>query len=196
MRTVRWPRRRAIAVAAAALLLATLTGCAPSPTSRPTPTPTPHPTPIFSSDKEALAAATKRYAAYLKVSDEILSEGGTDPGRLKSVATGKALATDLKGFAMARDKGWHTTGKTSFDNVRLQSRRMSNSVTSDVVAVYLCVDVSSIDVLDSSGKSVVSGTRPDRSQVEAIFDLSKVGPRKLILSSNNPWNGSDVCSND
>lgn len=194
MRTVMWPRQRVIAVAAAALVFATLSGCAPSPTPQHTASQSPHATPVFSSDKEALAAATKAYAAYLKVSDEILSDGGADPDRLRAVATGKALATDLAGFAMARDKGWHTTGNTTFDHVRLQSREMSGSETSGVVAIYLCLDVSTVDVLDSAGKSVMSSSRPARSQVEAVFDLLKPPEEKLILASNDPWNGGNTCS--
>ena len=78
--------------ALAAVLL--LSGCVPtSPTV--TPGPLPSSTPIFATEDDALAAATAAYAAYVKISDQIFMEGGANPDRLKSVATGEQLKADV-----------------------------------------------------------------------------------------------------
>ncbi|MCU1575736.1 MAG: hypothetical protein JWP70_440, partial [Leifsonia sp.] len=151
-------------LAGAGLIVITLAGCATPASPLSSPTPSAMHTPVFASDEEALKAATDAYAAYLAMSDTILADGGANPERLKEVATGKALEAELKGFALARSRGWYTTGSSTFDRLRVQSIDRSHS-TQAVVTVYLCVDVSKVDVRDSGGVSVVSPSRPARSPI-------------------------------
>ncbi|MEP6843257.1 MAG: hypothetical protein ABJA11_07030, partial [Pseudolysinimonas sp.] len=99
----------------AALLLLALGGCVPTGTHV-SDSPSASATPVFASDAEALAAAEKAYAAYLKVSDQILNEGGEDPTRLLGVATSSAYDTESKGYSSARDRGWHSVGTSRFTN--------------------------------------------------------------------------------
>jgi hypothetical protein len=180
-------RRTVPALAVLAVVFA-LTGCHP-------PTPSkmrgwPDTRPVFSSEEEALAAAEEAYREYVRVADQIFVEGGAHPERLAEVATGEQLATELTGFAEIAASGYRSTGGTLFDQLRIQSVAPPN-VNKAAVIVYLCEDVSFVDVLDSSGRSVVSASRPNRVTYEVSFDL--VAPRRpsLVVSLKVPW--SDAC---
>ncbi len=171
-----------LAVAACALLL---TGCA-----QPSPVVTPHTTstvkPLFASDADALAAATKAYAAYLKIADQIFMDGGVNADRLTTVETGEQLKADLRGFASVEKDGIHSSGGTTFDQVKLQQN------DADAVVVYVCEDVSGVDVIDHEGKSLVRNDRPNRVLYEATFDGSAGANTGLLLSLKRPW-GDKSC---
>jgi hypothetical protein len=170
-----------------ALLLA-LAGCVPTD-AHPTAPPHSSASPVFASDAEALAAAEKAYAAYLKVSDEIANDGGKDADRLKGLATGTLLSDDMSGFASFTAKGWHSVGETKLTKAVLQSADVAPGGQGTVV-VYLCEDVSGVDVLDQSGVSVVSTGRPELQQFQVTLDLMR---SRLIPSEREPWTGSSIC---
>jgi hypothetical protein len=173
-------------LASAALLLA-LAGCVPvdSPSSA---SPSASATPVFASDAEALAAAEKAYAAYLKVSDAIANDGGKNAKRLEGLATGSLLSDDLEGFKSFAAKRWHSVGKTRLTTTVLQSA--NREVGQGAVVVYLCEDVSGVDVVDENGVSVVSAGRPKLQQFQVQLDFVS---SKLIPSDREPWTGSDIC---
>jgi len=175
-------------VVAATLLLA-LAGCVPVD-SKPSTSPSASATPVFASDAEALAAAEKAYAAYLKVSDQIANDGGKDPKRLDGLATGSLLSDDLEGFKSFAGKQWHSIGETRLTRTVLQSADLKRGGQGAVV-VYLCEDVSGVDVVDRNGTSVVTAGRPELQQFQVELDL--VGS-KLIPSDREPWTGSSICS--
>jgi hypothetical protein len=156
------------------------------------PTSEPSVAPVFKSDAAALAAAKKAYLAYLAVSDQILIDGGKDPQRLLTVATPAELKSQMAGFNEEKSRGWHSTGGTTIDDIKLQgyfpNRRAS------VVIVYACIDVSGVDVLDSSRHSVVSSSRPDRATFQTTFDLANQSMGKLLVSDESPWQGESICS--
>ncbi|MCU1558747.1 MAG: hypothetical protein JWN09_2742 [Microbacteriaceae bacterium] len=176
------PRLSLVALAAALAL----SGCVPSGPLV-TPAPEPSSTPIFATEDEALAAATAAYAAYVKMSDQIFMEGGANPERLGSVATGEQLKTNLEGFREAAKKRYRSTGGTAFDKVALQALSVDSPKGAGIVVVYLCEDVTKVDVLDDQGVSVVSATRPNRSGYEATFNWSSTSPTRLLLASKEPW---------
>jgi hypothetical protein len=178
------PRLSLVALAAALAL----SGCVPSGPLV-TPAPEPSSTPIFATEDEALAAATAAYAAYVKMSDQIFMEGGANPERLGSVATGEQLKTDLAGYQTAAEKGVHSTGGTTFEGVTLQLFREKSVDGEAVIAVYLCEDISSVDVLDASGTSVVSPTRPSRVRYAVEFDVVPANSERLLVSHKQPWSG-------
>jgi hypothetical protein len=182
MRTI--VRRAGVAVAIAAGL--TLAACTP-PSDGPTRSPSPSATPLFSSDEEALAAAEEAYAAYVTVTDQIFSEGGADLDRLSSVVTGAQLKIERTSFEEIASKGYRSIGTTTFDRVELQRYSKASSNDAEVV-VYLCQDISSIDVLDASGMSVVSDERVDRISYEVAFDTQGNGESHLLVSDRTPWN--------
>ncbi|WP_157487651.1 hypothetical protein [Leifsonia sp. Root112D2] len=182
MRTVtRW-KPAALGVTAL-LALAMLSGCVPAATH--TSTPTPEATPLFATDDEALAAATKAYAAYLKMSDTIAHDGGAHPERIKAVAMAAALSESLKGFAEYRDAKAHSQGLRSFDSLQLQS------IQSEAVTFYVCDDVSKVDVLDDSGASLVSPSRNPRTPF--LVTASSKSASSLLISSRAVWEGKNLC---
>ena len=181
--------RKFLSAAAAALLLTSLAGCIdPGPVK--TPVPTPSATPVFASDEEALAAAEAAYAAYQVVEDAIFAEGGANPERLTAVASRDFLDASLAGFDSIRSKGWRSVGKSAITSVDLQAYDPTASDI-DIITVYLCDDVSAVDVLDSSGVSVVSPQRPDRTLFEVRFDLEPVS-KALLVASRDVW-GDGQC---
>jgi hypothetical protein len=181
------PRISCAALAVALLL----SGCVPTPTP-PSSTPKPTATPVFASEAEALAAATKAYAAYVRVSDEILADGGKNPERIEAVALGDALQGALSGYSEFRSKNLHSVGVSSIDHVTLQSFSVDSTSGKDIASIYVCLNVSSVEVLNKSGISVVSPTRPPRQPFQVSEDWDSVN-RKLVVSSREPWADGGVC---
>jgi hypothetical protein len=175
-------------VIAAALAL---TGCVQQ-SPHVIPTSEPSVAPVFKSNAAALAAAKKAYVAYLAVSDQILIDGGKDPQRLLSVATQAELKTQMAGFDEAKSRNWHSTGKTTIDDISLQGYFPGHNT--GIIVVYACIDVTAVDVLGSSGSSVVSPSRPAKATFQTTFDLASHSPKKLLLAQEVPWQGESICS--
>ncbi len=181
--------RTAAAATALGLTLiaaAGLAACAPQDPVHP-PSPGPSSTPVFASEEEALAAAEDSYLAYLGIADQIAANGGQNPTRIDSVATGELHESAIEGFGVLRQKTWHTSGSTVLNNLVEQSFDL---VGSPVVVAYICIDVSGVDVLDESGASVVSEERPDLQAFEVSFESHGDA---LVPDTREPWNGSGVC---
>jgi hypothetical protein len=185
-------RRNAVALAVAALTVLGLAGCVP-PSPHVIPTSEPSSAPVFASNAAALAAAKKAYIAYLTVSDQILVDGGKNPQRLLAVATSSELKRQLPGFSEEASKNWRSTGGTVIDEIQLQSLDSNAPGGHGIVTVYACIDVSNVDVLDQSGKSVVSPDRPKTSTFQAVFDLSNRASSHLIMANESPWQGAGIC---
>jgi len=187
--------RSAPALLIGAVVALTLVACVPDDEPvRPDPSPTAEP--IFASDEEALAAAEEAYAAYLAVSDQILQDGGLEPDRLLHVATEKLYADAIGGFDKFASNGWRAVGSTAFDSLQLQSYDASAPPGEPLVVIYACVDLSGIDVIDSSGVSVVSATRVSRSPYQVALTLVDVDDPDLLVAGDEPWDGGDYCDFD
>ena len=188
--SMRIVNRRLLAGCATALVATlALAGCVPTPTPTPS-TSAATDAPVFASDEEALAAATEAYAAYLKVSDAVGSEGGSNPERYDGVASGPALANASKSAGQFRDMGAHSVGVTSFEVADLQSWGYDRE-RGTFVTLYLCDDVSQVDVFDSNGASIVSPDRPDRTPFEV--SLTALVDSELQLASKDAWKGGNFC---
>lgn len=176
-----------VALAAGALVGAlALAGCA-SAASVPTPTPlSPSATPFFASDEEALSAATAAYDAYLKVSDEIAANGGVDPSPLRQVVTSDEYVRQEASFEALRQRGLRATGRTELDSVRLERA----DPDSGQVVLYLCVDLSTVRIVDEQGIDQTPAERVDRQPIEATLD-SEEGA--LLLARSAVWSGTNFC---
>jgi hypothetical protein len=174
-----------VAIACSAILLS---GCAkPDPVV--TPAPASSSKPLFATDADALAAATKAYAAYLRMSDQILHDGGSNPERLETVETGKLLEADQKALLQVHDRGIRGAGVTKFDDVKLQQHERDQNDGNVLVVVYLCEDVTEADLTDSTGVSIVSPDRQTRTVYQVTFETpSKSGP--LLVSDKEKWRDS------
>lgn len=160
-------------IAALALLL---TACAPaSKAVAPEPTAVAAP---FASEEEALAAAVEAYARFVEVGDSIGRDGGAGTERFAEVASGEFLEVSIESFARWQEEGWRQIGATAFNDVSLQQ------YWAEGVVVYLCEDISGVDVVDVAGQSVVSEERPNSYYFQVGFEhLSGA----LRVSSRERW---------
>ncbi|GAB3390157.1 hypothetical protein GCM10027568_13440 [Humibacter soli] len=165
------------AVALALLTALALTGCTMV-------SPAPIPAPAMTSDAVALAAATKTYAAYLKASDEIYHDGGAGTDRIQPYMTPSAYKNASSSFGLLRDRGWHTTGASTFTDFRLEH------FTSKTVSAFLCSDVSKVRVLDKKGTDVTPASRSEVLPLQVTF---KVDGSALQLDTSETWAGEDFC---
>jgi hypothetical protein len=173
----------AVALAAlAALALAACTSAHP----RPTPSSSPVATPLFTSDAEALKAATDAYAAYQRVSDRIAHGGGTDPELIKPYVTRAQFPKEAKGFLAFSANSRHTSGTSSFDSASLARYDRAG----DEVEVFLCQDISSTRVIDPEGTDVTPANRPTRIPMDIVFQQ---GEHSLLVARSEVWSGKDFC---
>ncbi len=176
-----------VAAAVAALTLA-LAGCVPNaPAAAPAPSPTA--TPIFASNEEALAAAEEAFRAYLAVYDEYAQDGWRDFAEVAPYLTGSAYEDEQATGMQFKAAGYRQIGNTTFDSTHIQSS--AEAAGTATVVVYLCLDVSVGDVVDSSGASVVDPSRPGRLPLEVEF----VGnASSLVIARSDPWSGNNFCT--
>ena len=179
-------------ISGAALAVALmLSGCVPT-ISPAGPAPRPSATPIFATEAEALAAATKAYAAYVRVSDEILADGGNNPERINRVASGDALEGALSGYMEFRIMELRSVGLSKIDHVTIQRLSGSSVDGKDLVSIYACLDLSGVEVLNKDGTSAVSPQRPTRQPFQVSEDWDKV-KHLLVVSSREPWVDGGIC---
>lgn len=177
-----------VAVACSTLLLS---GCVqPAPVV--TPAATSSSKPLFASDEEALAAATKAYAAYLQMSDLVTREGGANPERLAPLVTPKWLNQEIASSTEFAKSGMHQTGQSGFDHAQFQS--MNQDVLGTVnIAIYVCLDLSGIQFLDSADIDVTPADAQKRYPFVATFIGSSKNGGSLVLDGNTPWDGTNFC---
>lgn len=177
-------------------LTLTASGCATTPEPAPptsATTPTAAAAPVFASNEEALAAATAAYAAYEEMATLVAAEGGIEPERLTAVTSGEYEDAVLGDLKVARDAGLRAVGQATFDGVRLQrvDEKAANGV--GVVVLYLCSDVSQVEVLDAQGVSQVDADRSPRTALEVGFDWEPGVVGMLTVGSRTVWKGGGIC---
>jgi len=187
-------RRRFSSLLLTALLLTgnvlVLTGCVgQKDIQSPAPTSSPVPNEAFATDLQALNAAKTTFSQYQRISDAILADGGKKPERLQAYATSQQYADELTGYEEIAANNYHSVGRSSFDSASLQG--VDESGVEPRITVYLCIDVSGLDVLDNDGQSVVSSGRVERSPVEVVFTQRN---GKLVVSDKSEWTGDDFCN--
>lgn len=182
-----WNILRISVVAVAVTLI--LSGCVPTAPVRSV-VPKPTSTPIFASDDEALAAATKAYAAYTNALDVAFSTW--DTSKLEGVASGQALLVAKRSVAKYEKLGKHQKGLTRVDDVSLVDPHAVTSVPAAAgLQIYACLDLTRVDVVDASGKSVVPAE--DARRFPIIASLS-VKPQSILrVDRDEIWNGQSFC---
>ena len=166
-------RLRLISWATGTLMLAAVSACGggdtdPPATAEPSSTPSSSvatsASPSSPSD-EASAGATDAVRSYFTVVDQLRSDPAADLKKLKSVATSAQLNAVTTLIDRSRDEGQRQTGTTAINELQVQSVNLDNSDPKagkvPTVVIDVCWDVSKVDVLDTSGKSIVSPDRPD-----------------------------------
>ena len=193
MRTV----QRDLLVLSSLLLLGTLalTGCTPEPVPQaPQASETTAPTdaPVFASDEEALAAATEAYAAYLAASDAAGEAGTPSRDLFLSLSSGRAHEEELSVATSFDERGWKQIGSTSFDSMAIQSVEI-NAEKKWEIRVYVCLDVTKSDIVDSSGVSVSQPDRPLRMPLTVAFVGTDQHIDHFKMTESQVWSGSDFC---
>jgi hypothetical protein len=178
-----------MAVACTGVLLFSVTGCASAPKPAPTSS-SPTAAPVFASDEEALAAATEAYANYQEMADAIDSEGGQAPERITPFVSERFLPEALHQSDGFRDSNARSVGSTTFVVDAPQHMSYSDPKNT-VVSLYICDDVTAVDVVDESGNSLVSDTRVAVTPFAVSFVLST--SRKLVVDSRDVWEGDNFC---
>ena len=161
--------------ATVALLLVAGTACADngndattpatSPTVSATPTtvaPSPSPT---NASALAAAQATAMLRRYYDVRGDLRQHPKRPLSRLSAVAISTELAADRTLISHERQLGLRQVGTTGIAKLEVQGVDLDNSDPKagkvPTVAIDVCADVSHVDIVDKSGKSTVSPTRPD-----------------------------------
>lgn len=167
--------RRVWALIVGATLVSALAGCSDDPAGTTTPTESPtsssspsapptSETPTSPSDA-ATADATSAIRNYFTVVDGLRSDPAAELEQLKSVATSAQLNAVETLVRRQRDEGQRQAGATAINELKVQSVNLDNSAPDagkvPTVVIDVCWDVSKVDVLDKSGKSIVSPNRPD-----------------------------------
>lgn len=171
------------------LMAAGLVSCSDGAGPPVTPAPAPSGTPVFASDEEALAAAEEVYGRYLEVSNAVGAAGWTDTEPLEEVLRAQALEDELASANAYEEAGLRQEGRIDYDTATLQqySAEVSGAVS---VSVYLCIDVSAVDLIDAEGQSVVPAGRIDRQPVEVTIDDVD---GTLKISGSEAWSGASFC---
>ncbi len=122
------------------------------------PVATPTPTPAFANEEEAFAAAEEVYRAYNDAANARANsdDGPPDP---RDFLTGLALEGDIDAQNAFHEAGIHLRGAASiasFSGVRAHLESASASISAVV-----CIDVTAVRVVDSSGLDVTPADRGD-----------------------------------
>jgi hypothetical protein len=174
-------------LALAGALLFWLAGCASVPTAPQVGSSSPASPPLlFTSDAEALAAATAAYSKYLEVSDQIARDGGANPERLKPFVSPELFVTEAASFEKLQQRGLRGTGSSSFSNSRVQSSGTSTFI-------YLCLDTSKTALLNSQGVDVSPAT--SKVKWPLVIEVTRpVGLEVGVVNTSETWSGTNFCS--
>jgi len=182
----KYPRVSLLALAALAAFA--LSGCFAATPVEP-PAPTASATPVFASEKEALAAATEAYAAYLAVSDQVGNDGGSGVDRLATFLSVQYFDEQERSYLALQSEGLRTSGRTTFEPPILQSVERIDRVA--VISLYVCVDVTNVRIIDQAGADVTSAERPNRYPL--VVELEATKADELRMTSSSPWTGESFC---
>ena len=177
-------RQRMFAAMAAFACAVALTGCNADDT-QPSPGPTspglspssgtaatsspPTPTRSLTPEEQDLRSAEEAITEYWRVIDGSASDPTQSLNVLATVARSQALAQWQTTLAEYRTKQWKQVGRSSVDD--------AVAVTEDGKAftVRACLDVSSLDVVDAAGKSIVVANRPAQQQYTYTVEKAPEG---------------------
>jgi hypothetical protein len=158
--------RGARAVTAAVLLMTALTSCTdegqdPAATGTPSPS-SPAPTTSSSTPPSESEIASEAASATVRRYFETVGQVRQDPKRpasdLDAVASSTQLLAQKRLLKRQRADGLHQVGITQVVRLKVQSVSLDDPATA---VIDVCWDVNGVDVVDGSGRSVVTPERKD-----------------------------------
>ena len=129
-----------------------------------------------SPEDEAAAAAIARYEEYVRVRNTVGQGGYLDTQAFATVAVDPDLTLQTQIAQRNSARGYRDIGETRLASLTVQSvsLRQDPGYYPQVV-LTACLDVSAVDVVDSSGQSVVPPDRPPRTVTTATLRLYQPG---------------------
>ncbi|WP_395245582.1 hypothetical protein ACGGZK_07140 [Agromyces sp. MMS24-K17] len=191
----RWnPARQVVAVAAVLLVVGGLAGCAGEPAPARTAEPTAEATaePIFASDEEALAAAVEAYEAYNAEAARISTNPAVEPSSIANFVSEGFVAQSVQEFELLRQEGVTLVGEMKLLDPELVMWSTTNGAAH--ATIYVCLDVSGVRVVNSSGADVTAADRQEVVPQQAEFISSSSAPSVLLVDRIDQWSGADFCS--
>lgn len=156
-----------------ALATATLSACGPATVPEPTPTA------AFASEEEAFAAAEETYRAYIDALIRIDLEDSDSLETLYAWLADNAESTSRETFSALAADNFTVSGVTAFQNFS----GVSADPSKGDVSATVCLNVADVDVLDSSGQSIVSEDRPDLQPLSLEFSRAPTSTGLAIVST-------------
>jgi hypothetical protein len=184
-----WRRRRLLTAVGVGFLLIFGAGCAAEPIAVPT-SAAPTPAPAFASDEEALAAATEAYGQFQTMADRIDSDSGRAPERIAPFVSEGFLPVAIQQSDGFRENGSRSIGSTAFVVDAIQHFDYTDPDRTEL-SLYICDDVSAVDVVDETGASIVSKDRVPVTPFEVKFVLNPSG--ELVVDARDVWEGDNFC---
>lgn len=188
--------RRGFVLSVAALLLVGLSGCAadaPVETLEPTPWPpqttaAAEPEPTRMTDEEALGVGVSTYQAYLDAAARTYDQG-FDDGTLVSLVTSNWMA-DAEGIIQsARSEDWTVEGAMTLENAHLVALDAASG-NSHVIAIEVCLETASMNLLHQDGTPSRTPDAPTRSA--RVVTLNN-GEGSFKIDSVVPADGETTC---
>jgi hypothetical protein len=96
---------------------------------------------------------------------------------------------ELRQARLYRKEHSHGTGAAVLNNATLQSYEERGGLAT--ITIYVCEDISGVDRLDASGKSMVSPDRGNYFDYEVV--LAGRAASSLVIQSNKRWTGGGIC---
>lgn len=168
-----------------AVLIVALAGCTPEP-----PEPTPTSTSAFASEAEAFAAAEETYRAYVDALNEVdLSDPETfEP--VYDLTTGELNASDRKSFSQWHSDEYSKVGDATILSIDMDSVDLASK--SQVVA-HACLDISTVDIVDAAGRSIVAPDRPPVQSLIVTFQEQAGSSTDMRIASLDPAGEASQC---
>lgn len=130
---------------------------------------TPTPTKSLTPDEQDLRSAEEAITAYWKVIDEAASNPNQSLNVLATVARSQALAQWQTTLSEYKTKQWKQVGLSLVRDAAAVAENGKD------FTVRACLDVSTLDVVDASGRSVVVADRPARQQYTYTVEKAPEG---------------------
>lgn len=173
-----------LAIVALAVTATLLSGCSGQPAPEAT-------TPAFTSDAQAFAAAEQTYRNYV---DALNHVDLSDPKTFEAVyawTTGNLNAEDRKVFSRMHADGWVVSGDSV---VTVAQPRAAEGQITSTVELAVCVNVSAVALVDSSGASMVDASRTDLQSTLVSVVISGASPTGWLLSDIVARQGEPKCA--
>lgn len=161
---------------------ATLSACSP------TPEPSPTPTAAFASEEEAFAAAEETYRAYTEALSDIDLADSLSLETVFGWLVDDAAAASREAFSELSAEDFTVSGATTYSNFE----GTGVDLTSGQVDAVVCLDVTDVDVRNSSGQSIVTDDRPDHQPMQATFVPASTTTGLAISSTQQ--SETDTCT--